>query len=451
MSKEFDVLIVGGGIAGLASAELFARSGLRVCIVESSPRLCAGSSGEHHEWFHFGSLYSVFPDPQYMRTLVGGIEDVLDYYSNFDNMNVIRNSRGGLEVASNNSGWMSTERIEYIFPSSSDRDFWLDPSLSFRENAYRLSMRATWPYLTRKFLARHEKFANYDWRQQSVPENIAKTRWWHGRIHRKCNLNGSEITLDPHSHWQILSHDRRMLSSNIISDLVRSFLSQGGKIFTERRYTGFEKKGPLIKAMMKDGEPIMTNKLIIATGKNLGEFSASSFDVRLFSSPLLVAYPAVCRRHLALISPFSARTINHIAHTRADGNNYSLIGSGESAPVDQLEERERIAKRLLSRSAEVFPKLEESFVKELYYGTKTELIKKGMKRNYLYHIENIDDNVFAILPGKFSLAFSLAYQTFVRLQSTRPAIKVDFDKNLDVSQYVGQMRHKKIADTAEYG
>jgi len=66
------------------------------------------------------------------------------------------------------------------------------------------------------------------------------------------------------------------------------------------------------------------------------------------------------------------------------------------------------------------------------------------KRNYLYRIEKIDRNVCFVLPGKFSLGFSLAVNTFRDLVGHYPNTYVIYDKNLDVREYIGLMRHRSI-------
>ena len=43
-----------------------------------------------------------------------------------------------------------------------------------------------------------------------------------------------------------------------------------------------------------------------------------------------------------------------------------------------------------------------------YVGVKTEITFKNQPRGYLYHIVNTDEGVWALIPGKFTLAFSLA-------------------------------------------
>ena len=86
--KDCQVLVVGGGIAGVAITEIFSRSGHKAILIEDKDKLCIEASGSHHGWFHFGSLYSIFPSNQFMRTLIGGIEDLMDYYGSFRGMNL---------------------------------------------------------------------------------------------------------------------------------------------------------------------------------------------------------------------------------------------------------------------------------------------------------------------------------------------------------------------------
>ena len=58
--KECEVLVVGGGIAGVAITEILSRSGHKAILIEEKDKLCEEASGSHHGWFHFGSLYSIF-------------------------------------------------------------------------------------------------------------------------------------------------------------------------------------------------------------------------------------------------------------------------------------------------------------------------------------------------------------------------------------------------------
>ena len=68
MKKEYDITIIGGGIAGITIAEIFSRNGYKVCLIEKNKSLCKETSGSHHGWFHFGSLYSIFPGKRFLRS-----------------------------------------------------------------------------------------------------------------------------------------------------------------------------------------------------------------------------------------------------------------------------------------------------------------------------------------------------------------------------------------------
>src|SRR3972149_9921353 len=138
MLKKYDLGIIGGGIAGLAIGEIFARSGFKVVIIEKNEKLCMGDSGAHHEWFHFGSLYSIFPNNQALRTLVGGIDDLLVYYRDFDGMNLKVTSDGRLINEDKENSWFREDTIEYVVSARNDPDFALKNFTGLKDFFHRL-------------------------------------------------------------------------------------------------------------------------------------------------------------------------------------------------------------------------------------------------------------------------------------------------------------------------
>ena len=64
----------------------------------------------------------------------------------------------------------------------------------------------------------------------------------------------------------------------------------------------------------------------------------------------------------------------------------------------------------------------EPGIKEIsrYVGIKTEITFRKLPRGYLYHIVNTDDGIWAIVPGKFSLAFSMAPEFYRRVYQRTP-------------------------------
>jgi hypothetical protein len=55
-----------------------------------------------------------------------------------------------------------------------------------------------------------------------------------------------------------------------------------------------------------------------------------------------------------------------------------------------------------------------------YIGVKTEITFKNQPRGYLYHIVNTGDGLWAVIPGKFTLAFSLAPEFYRRVYKKNP-------------------------------
>ena len=55
-----------------------------------------------------------------------------------------------------------------------------------------------------------------------------------------------------------------------------------------------------------------------------------------------------------------------------------------------------------------------------YIGIKTEITFLNQPRGYLYHIVNTDDGIWAVIPGKFTLAFSMAPEFYRRVYKQNP-------------------------------
>ncbi len=57
MNMDFDVLIIGAGVVGLATAEIFARNKMKVLVVEKEARIGTGVSSRNSEVIHAGIYY----------------------------------------------------------------------------------------------------------------------------------------------------------------------------------------------------------------------------------------------------------------------------------------------------------------------------------------------------------------------------------------------------------
>ncbi len=446
---RYDVAVVGGGISGLATAEIFARSGYSVALVEKNEQLCSETSGAHHEWFHFGSLYSIFPSPQFLRTLVGGIDDILVYYRDFNGMNLRIQGDGSLHTVTKKNSWLRHDTLDYAVATTKDPDFSLDTTSSSKEKLRRFVFKRGWDKVVRQFIARHDRFCSYDWRRGCASYYIGQQKWTDilSALAKTRPFRIDGASLNPDTHFQIDSYDRPMTAHNIISDLTRSFLSHGGEIWNCKQLLSYKSSAAEVELELQgEGSPevLKANQAVICTGKGLQEFLPIGMKLKTVASPLLVAYPHVCESNVVRLIPFVERTVNHLKHATPDGTVYSLIGGGFFCDPDDQEAKERLKLQLLRRAVEVFPRMAQASYREVYFSNKSELSSSLTKRNYLYRIEKIAPNVWVTVPGKFSLCFSLAVNTFRELRGHYPSTFVDYDFGMDVSKMVGVMKHKQL-------
>lgn len=439
--KKYEVVIVGGGIAGLATAEMFARSGLKTLLLEKQEKLCMETSGLHHEWFHFGSLYAILPQTQFFRTLVGGIEDVLDYYRDFNGMNLRIDGEGKLVKINRQNAWFRQDNLVYAIATTNDNDFSLRKAKRIDEIARKMVMKLSWGKAIKRFVSRHNRFYKYDWRRGCASRWIPRAGWFDYSEEHLQNFENDELTLAS-THISMQSYDCPMNAYSIISDLTKSLISNGGEFLSCAKFLDYRKKSNRIEVVYDNGT-IATNRLILASGKALQEQSKERIKVKSVLSPLLVVAPAVCSSNIVRLTPFMDQTINHLKHS-VEGREYSLIGGGYFAPPNDGEAIRRASHQLLEKAQTVFPKMADAKLTRLYFSTKSEILSSKARRNYLYKIDKIERDVYTIVPGKFSLAFSLAVNTFKEVMGRCPQTYTSYHSDLDVDGFIAPIKHKSI-------
>jgi FAD dependent oxidoreductase len=443
-TAQYDCAVVGGGIAGLAIAEIFARSGRSVILIERNAQLCQEASASQHGWFHFGSLYSIFPQNQFLRTMVGGVEDLLGYYGCFPGMNISVAESGRLAFPQGEGAWFRDEPIEYIVCARNDPDFDMRNFDGVRNYARKVFFLLTWEMAIKQFISRHQRFHKHNW-----CGDVAASRWipragfadYSREVITKPDHLG--IILDRDTHFRITGYDRPMRATIIITDLVRGLIGGGGEIVNGVEVERLEKAGDISLLHTQSGRIIAARTVIAAAGKWLGRFLHRSHEVRVVASPLLVAYPAVSERNFVRMTPFVENSVNHLHH-QVDGHPYSLIGGGYFADPDDAAAVNWASDKLKEMARTVFPDLDKAEVLETYLGYKTEIVAQSGERNYQYLVRKVDDGVYAVVPGKFSLAFSLAVNTFTRLTGEVPRRKLRLAAPADAKSMVGRTRHAAL-------
>ncbi len=122
--QRYDWIVVGGGISGISTAEILCREGKSVLLIEKNEQVASETSKVFHEWMHSGSLYSLVPDNLLtMRYLLGATDDLLEYYSGFDRMNIVPTESG--IFVDLKKGWFNRENIEYRYKVRKLNPIWM--------------------------------------------------------------------------------------------------------------------------------------------------------------------------------------------------------------------------------------------------------------------------------------------------------------------------------------
>jgi len=443
--KPYDLVVVGAGIAGLAIAEIFSRSGQKVALLEKNSKVCMESSGAHHEWFHFGSLYSIFLNNQFMRTLVGGIDDLLLYYRSFPGMNIDISAQGKLEFPEKAEAWIRDNPIEYIVAARNDPDFDLKTFKSTKNYLKKCFFLLTWEMAIKQFISRHQRFHKFDWRKGQASAWVPKAGWLDYSTKMTSRVTDLDADLDRNTHFLVNGFDRPMDAIAMIRSLLRGFLSNGGALFLDHDVERVEKsqQKDCIGIESSNGEVLYAKKVVFTSGKGLDRFVGNDMKLKVVTSPLLVVYPEVCRQNFVRLTPFMNNTVNHLSHS-VDGERYSVIGGGYYADPNDASAVEKTRNDLISMAKSVFSKVKEAELVETYIGYKSELITSGTERNYQYHLSEIAENIYVAIPGKFSLAFSLAVNTYKKLVGSNPSVQSSYNRDINVSAYTGLIKHKRI-------
>ncbi len=376
----YDFAVVGGGIAGLAIAELLQRSGRSVVLLEAEDKVCAQSSGQQQGWFHTGALYAALPSGRSFRHLVGNLDDLLNYYSCFPNMNL---SAGRQLLTRTKGGWFRNSSNYYMYASPRDPSirWWQNPL--WRLAILRAQTRLSW-------------FETIDFTRELSPQVEGLTANFNlSRCVSRRRFDFTPGLVDK----TFKSRDRTINTKILISDLLNSFLSHGGHLRTGVRIQRIEKNA----AIDQDGAHKARN-IVVASGRNAQDLTG--IKTKVWKSPLLVVKPAVSDVNFIWMNPNIDQTFNHMHHQTRHGD-YSLFGNAAFWPVDEEIDEDEVRATLTKKAERVFGRQIDPSQTSLYFGFKTELVEGQQARNYQYQIVETDNGVLA-LPGKLSLAFSLA-------------------------------------------
>lgn len=432
-TTQKELLIVGGGIAGLTTAELFQRSGWQVTLIEKEDKLCQNASGKHHEWFHLGSLYASFNTDIFIK-LIENAFIIMTYYQHMPgmNMSLVDNQ---LVFQNRKLAWFRDEAFNYYLKNLKyDRN-------TFKSYSQYVIDWCKWKIKNIRFFSCHSTIER-DHKYFSFILSLGDYLFWSGPANKDHAIN-----FKTRDYLFLRGLDRTMNSRHIVHDLINSFIVHGGQIKTGHQFLEYKHKNKRVAVSLAHGDEKVTlsaDRIILTMGNELNNHLKDQ-NINIVISPLLVAYPHVYERNFVVVADQMSETINHLHH-RVNDRVYSVIGGGYFANPNDRQAIQSIKQDLIDRAKKTFIKLKDSH-QHLYISYKTEILSANNRnRNYVYQIKKRDNKVWYAVPGKASLAFSLALDLYKKLNRKKtPNLTSSYERVDRTQHYFGHMLHARVA------
>ena len=388
MNKSYEWAVIGGGIAGIAVSEILVREGHSVILIDKNSNLSSVTTREFHEWIHTGSLYTLIPDKlKTLKFILGAVDDLIEYYSTFDRMN-LEPTMSGLKINNEREGWFEQNYIHF---------------------KYRIGGRKiTFPWLigVARSMRLIDKIHHHDWLRRRAGELEPFRKQYIKEILRYL--------------YRLLKYDGKFLdvrtpdfttnSRILLRDLISTGINNGLEISLNNRIIEIIQNQNGLK-ILGDKESFDVEKIAVCAGKGVGDFSDSK--IKTSYAPIAIV-DGVEKEQTSFVELdyFPKNCINMLTK----GNGIGLIGG---ISLSNKEKCDPYLDYVINQHKKYNPKLK---VIDRYFGEKNEITFKGEDRNYLYHIHesNKNKNVWSIIPGKFTLAFSLAPEFYRRVYNKNP-------------------------------
>jgi len=395
--KKYEWAVIGSGIAGIIASEILTREGHSVILVEKNEQLASETTRDFHEWMHAGSLYTLIPDKlKTLKFILGAVDDLFDFYSSYKRMNLVPTEHG-VAINGQEKGWFINNNFIHF---------------KFRVKGRKL----TFPWLIgiarSTFLI--EKLKEHDWlRRRAGVFDPFKYKW-------KDILKTVRMLLKwKGKFYTVQTPDFTMNSRLILKDMITTAVSRGLTVSRSNTFIEYQKveEGYLV---VTEKETFLVERLVLCNGENVSKY-VDAHVKKSYAPMAVVSDISTDTKSFVELDYYPKNCINIITKE----NGIGLIGGISFSDEDKCK-----------------PYIEEVFTKHKIYqpqivklfeynGVKSEIIVKGEPRNYLYHIKEIEKNVWMIIPGKFTLGFSIGPEFYRKVYHKNP--KKHFETKIDYS------------------
>ena len=407
MSKPlYDWIVVGGGVSGIAVAEILCREDKSVLLIEKNELLASETSKQFHEWVHSGALYTLVPDNLLtLRYLLGATDDLLQFYSSFSRMNLIETDSG---VVASGAGWFNRDRIAF---------------------KYRIrKLNPIWMALVSRSISIIDLIGKHDWLRRKAGSEYGRNQlnidYWVKHIWKQ--LNSSE------KFFTVTSPDITMNSRVLLQDLLKVGVAKGLELVVGEEVLNIDESGFDVKVKTAGGLYHSHNVVICSPDVIASKYK---LDISTGFAPMAIV-EGVPEAEVSFVElDYHVKTCINLLKK---GNG---IGQAGGITVNSESEIEPYLNYVIAEHKKRNPSIE---VIDTYVGIKKELVSKGQDRNYLYHINQNSDRVWSIVLGKFTLAFSMAPEFYRRVFNKNPTRYVNDVSGDDDSQILSETSWQEI-------
>jgi hypothetical protein len=373
------VLIVGSGVAGLAAAEIFARNNYDVVVAERSHELGGQSSRAIQNWFHTGNLYLHQPSGLSRLFFSTGKLIKTVYPTTSSTNDVVNVNADGFPVCSTHpSRWFNPDDPIYYCYAKTGNGI---PSLLRAVPVHRF-------WFKNVIVPRLLEFDR--------PFSVGNTP------HELVQALRSPGHDDRDDFHVVRSTDTTLYADNILNTLIAWCQANRVKFVTDARIElSATTRGKTIVTI--NGEQERFDFVFLAAGagngpllRNLG----AAHNLKVLHAPILVTTRNIYPHSFAIISPNPAAIFHHIGYRPSplSPDRVSTIGGCTNVREPSASVEDGFRQACMRRF-----NLSASDVAGVYWGCKTEQRSLAFKRNYASVLGKVNDNVYWILPGKFSL------------------------------------------------
>jgi len=386
--KNFDWIIVGGGVAGISLSEILTREGHSVALIEKNNKLAGEATREFHEWVHTGSLYTLVKDNmQTLKYVLGSLDDLLEFYSSFSKMN-LKPTESGLKIINDDKGWFNSNYINF---------------------KYRLKSRKLiipWIYAISRSIALIDGIRQHDWlrRRAGILESVTS------KYYVPILKNLVKIILTNKKFIKLQTTDFTSNSRRLLGDMIATAAHNGLEIFTNHELLDIENLDGSVIAKCNNGS-FKGKNMAVCVGAHVEKFS--DFKIKKSFAPIAVVKNIKEKTESFVeLDFFKKNCINIITKAKSFG----LIGG---ISLNRRDEVEKYFNFMIKEHKK--QNIEIEIVKK-YVEVKNEVSLNDENRNYLFHINQVSKykNVWSVIPGKFTLAFSLAPEFYRIIYKKNP-------------------------------